>query len=151
MKYFEDFKPGRVETIGHHSISEEEIIDFAAKWDPQAMHTNKEAASDTLFGGLIASGTHLFSLCVLKLTSQNPRVAVIAAIGVDGMRFREPVRPSDTLTITSECIEKRSSKTKKDRGVVQNRIRLTNQDGKVVFEYTDIILVLKKPESSPNQ
>ena len=42
--YWEDFKKNGKISLGFKSISKDEIIDFAKKYDPQYFHTNEEKA-----------------------------------------------------------------------------------------------------------
>lgn len=143
-QYFEDFVPGEVITLGSYPVSSDEILDYANKWDPQPLHMDPEAAKSTPFGGLIACGTHVFAISVRLLVTQKTPVAVIAALGLDEVRFSHPVRPGDVLTLIRECLEVRPSKSKSYRGIVRNNIRLVNQNGEQVLSYIDTILVAKR-------
>jgi acyl dehydratase len=145
MKYLEDFSPGEQEILGSHELSSEEIIDFARLWDPQAMHTDTDAAASSTFSGLIASGAHLVALSVRLLVGQPDRAQVIAGLGWDEVRFLEPARPGDRLTATRTCLQARPSASRPGEGVVRNRITLENQHGRTVLSYVDAILVAKRP------
>lgn len=150
MKYLEDFVPGQVETVGDHSLSPSEIVEYGQAWDPQPMHVGPESAAAAEFGGLVAAGTHLVAITVLKLVTHLPKVAILAGLGWDEVRFHRPARPGDRLTVTRECLDVRPSKSKNDRGVVRNRITLTNQAGELVLSYIDAILVASRPVNHPN-
>ena len=143
-KYFEDFIPGKIDTLGTHSVTSEEIIEYAQKWDPQPLHIDADAAKESDFGGLIASGSHVFAISVRLLVLQKPQAAVIAALGLDKLRFTHPVRPGDVLTLCSECVETRPSRAKTDRGVIRTRNTLINQNGEQVLSFIDTLLVLKR-------
>jgi acyl dehydratase len=145
VKYLEDFRPGTNETIDGYLLTAEEMIDFAKKWDPQPMHTDPEAAKGSNYGGLIASGAYLMAIAVHQLVTGPVRVATIGALGLDEVRFLEPARPGDVISVTSECIETRLSNSKPDRGVVRNRITLCNQRGKTLLSYIDTLLVARRP------
>jgi len=148
LKYLEDFVLGEVEKVGEHHITQEEIIEYAKKWDPQFFHTNPEAANKSVFQGLTAAGTHLIAITVLHLVTHQPRVSVLAALGWDEVRFLSPARPGDTLTLFRECLEIRPSTSKPDRGVVKNRLTLSNQKEQPLLSYVDTILVAKRPSDS---
>ena len=150
MKYLEDFSPGEVESVGDHSISPDEIIEYGKAWDPQPIHIGSESTAATEFGGLVAAGTHLVAITVLKLVTHLPKVAILAGLGWDEVRFHRPARPGDKLTVTRECLDVRPSKSKNDRGVVRNRITLTNQAGELVLSYIDAILVARRPANHQN-
>jgi len=143
MKYFEDFVPGEIEKVGEHYLTQEEIVEYAGKWDPQFFHIDPEAAKESVFQGLIAAGTHLIAITVLHLVTHQPRVSVLAGLGWDEVRFLGQARPGYTLTIFRECLEIRPSASKPDRGVVRNRLTLSNQEGHSVLSYVDTILVAK--------
>ena len=147
MKYLEDFVVGEVEKVGEHHLTQEEIIEYAKKWDPQFFHTDPETAGKSIFRGLVAAGTHLLAITVFHLVTHQPKVAVLAAIGWDEVRFHGPARPGDILTIFRECIESRQSATRRDRGVVRNRLALSNQKGESVLSFVDTILVSKGPSA----
>ena len=145
MKYLEDFVLGEVEKVGEHLLTQEDIIEYAKKWDPQFFHTDPEAAKKSVFKGLTAAGTHLIAITVLHLVTHQPRVSVLAALGWDEVRFLNPARPGDAVTLSRECLEIRPSTSKPDRGVVRNRLTLSNQKGNVLLCYIDTIMVAKRP------
>ena len=150
MKYLEDFVPGEIETVGEHSISLSEIIEYGKTWDPQPIHIGLDPVAATELRWLVAAGTHLVAITVLKLVTHLPKVAIIAGLGWDEVRFHRPARPGDKLTVTRECLDVRPSKSKHDRGVVRNRITLTNQAGELVLSYIDAILVARRPVNHPD-
>lgn len=143
MKYFEDFGLGEVEKVGEYKLTQEEIIEFGKKWDPQFFHIDPMTADKSVFSGLVAAGTHLMAITVLKLVTHQPKVAILTGLGWDEVRFVGPARPGDTLTLFRECIEIRPSRSKLDRGVVRNRLTLSNQNGQPLLMYVDTILVAK--------
>jgi acyl dehydratase len=149
MKYFEDFVLGEIEKVGEHSLTQEEIVEYAEKWDPQFFHIDPEAAKESVFQSLIAAGTHLIAITVLHLVTHQPRVCVLAGLGWDEVRFLGPARPGDTLTLFRECLEIRPSASKPDRGVVKNRLTLSNSKGSPVLSYIDTILVAKSSGFQP--
>lgn len=144
MKHFEDFVVGETEKVGEYHLSANDIISFAKQWDPQFFHIDAEAAKKSVFSGLIAAGTHLISISVLKLVTHQPKVSVLAALGWDEVRFRSPARPGDKLTIFRECLETRPSKSKSDSGIVKNRITICNGNNQLLISYVDSILVAKR-------
>jgi len=150
MKYFEDFVVGEAEKVGEHHLTREEIIAFGKQWDPQFFHINPDAADESVFSGLIAAGTHLISITVLKLVTHEPRVSVLAGLGWDEVRFLGPARPGDTLTVFRECLQVSPSASKPDRGIVKNRITLSNHNDQPVLSYMDTILVARRPSEAEN-
>lgn len=134
LRYAEDYIPGEIIDLGSLQITEAEIIEFAQKYDPQPMHTDKEFARRSPFGGLIASGW-LTSLLLFRLMLRGfiCQETSLGSPGHDETRFFKPVRPGDTLHGRVEVGEVRISNSKPDRGFVQNTATLTNQDGDVVL------------------
>jgi len=132
--FFEDFRPGRVFELGTIEVSADEIIEFATRYDPQPFHTDPEAAEQSPFGGLIASGWHTCALYMRLLydgllhdsSSQG-------SPGMEELRWPAPVRPGDRLTATSIVEEVTPSATKPNRGTVILRSEMCNQDGVVVL------------------
>ncbi len=145
-KYFEDYHIGEKMTWGDYIVSEDAIVDFAKEWDPQPFHVDKEAAEKSIFGGLTAAGCHVISISIklINLSDFNPNL--IAAIGWDELRFHNPVRPGDRLSLTIECLEARESESKPDRGIVRNQFTLVNQNKETVLRFQDIIIVRKREE-----
>ncbi len=145
MKYFEDFRVGDRSAFGAHPVSRDEIVELAARWDPQPFHVDEKAAAASTFGGLTASGAHLVAITVSLIVTRDEKVAVIAALGWDEVRFLAPVRPGDVLSLAHECLEARASRSKPDRGVVRNRVTAVNDRGEPVLSYVDTILVARRP------
>src|SRR5258706_1829546 len=119
-RYFEDYIDGHVHEFGSISVSEAEIIEFGRRYDPQPFHTSTEAARHTQFGGLIASGWQtagwMMRLVVEHYLSQ---VASLASPGVDELRWTQPVRPGDTLSVRATVVQARPSASRPDPGLVR--------------------------------
>lgn len=145
-RYFEDFKVGdRFETAGA-TLTESQIIDFALRYDPQPFHIDTVAAEQSIYGGLIASGFLTMGLSFrLFLQSGALGNANMGGPGFDHVRFHKPVRPGDTLRVTVEAIEKRPSKSKLDRGILNLRYRTYNQNGEEVLSFVCPHLVRRHP------
>ncbi len=133
-RYFEDYVPGSKHEFGSIAVTQDEIISFAHKFDPQDFHTDPEAAKQTIFGGLIASGFHTAGL-MMRLYADHylSRVASLSSPGVDGLRWKQPVRPGDELSIRVTILEARRSSSKPDRGIVKSFIEVLNQKHEVVM------------------
>jgi acyl dehydratase len=144
-RYFEDYEIGNQITTGDHLVTSEEIVDFASRWDPQPFHTDERKAEQSVFQGLTASGAHTFAISVLLRHQFEPKPAVLAGLGYDELRFPNPVRPGDHLSFHSECLEKRESRSKSDRGIIVFRGRVLNQDGQPVATMKSTIMVARRP------
>jgi acyl dehydratase len=136
-QYFEDFRPGQTVELGSRTVTEEEIVAFARQWDPQPFHTDAEAARDSVFGGLIASGWHTGAMWMrLYVDSLLGGSASQGSTGVEELRWLAPVRPGDTLTGRLEVLEAVPSERRPDRGTVRIRAEMVNQDGVTVMSMT---------------
>ena len=153
-RYFEDYVPGAVHDLGTITVSETEIIDFARQFDPQYFHIDPEKAKASRFGGIIASGWHTTSL-VMKVYVDRylSHVASLASPGVDEIRWPNPVRPGDTLSVRVTILESRPSRTKPDRGIVRGRIEASNQRGEPVLSMIGLSIIGRGPgqTSRPSQ
>jgi acyl dehydratase len=150
MKYYEDIEVGDTDEFGEYHVTKEEIIEFASKYDPQPFHTDEEAAKESAFGELVASGWHTAAICMrLLVDNMMDKRASMGARGVDELRWRQPVRPGDTLHIRTEVVDKRRSESDPGRGYVDNRMEGVNQDGEVVISWVGLGMVaLRDPESA---
>ena len=136
-QYFEDFRPGQTVELGSRTVTEEEIVAFGRQWDPQPFHTDAEAARDSVFGGLIASGWHTGAMWMrLYVDSLLGGSASQGSPGVEELRWLAPVRPGDTLTGRLEVLEAVPSERRPDRGTVRIRAEMVNQDGVTVMSMT---------------
>ena len=133
-RYFEDYRVGEAFEFGDYPITEEEIVDFASRYDPQPFHLDKEAAKGSIFGGLIASGWMTGSVMMRMLVDHliSP-VSSMGSPGLDELRWLLPVRPGDRLRMRVTVLDSRRSQTKPDRGVVQFLQEAMNQDDEVVM------------------
>jgi acyl dehydratase len=133
-RYFEDYVPGSVHEFGDISVSAEEIIEFAQRYDPQDFHTDPETAAKSRFGGLIASGWQTCGL-MMRLFSDHylTKNASLASPGLDELRWLTPVHPEDILSMRVTVAEARRSKSKPDRGLVKSAIEVLNQKGEIVM------------------
>jgi acyl dehydratase len=144
MRYFEDYRIGEQTDIGNHLVTKEEIIEFASKWDPQPIHIDENAAKSSIFGGIIAAGCHLVAIAIRLISLSDIGASVIAAAGWDEVRFLNPVRPGDRLSLKVECVEAKPCKSKPDRGIIRDRFTLANQRGDNVLQFTDTIFVARR-------
>ncbi|MGD2045571.1 MAG: MaoC family dehydratase [Gemmatimonadota bacterium] len=132
--YWEDLPSGTVIDLGSYEVTEEEILEFARKYDPQPFHTDPEAAKGSIYGGLIASGWHTCAMSMRMLCDKLLlRAASLGSPGLDQIRWLRPVRPGDTLGGFMEVVESRPSRSKPDRGIIKSRWEVKNQDDEVVL------------------
>lgn len=138
-RYFEDYIAGSVYEFGPITVQEEDILDFAKRYDPQAFHIDHERAKESPFGGLIASGWHTAALTMRLLVDHY--ISTVAGMGSPGsgpIRWLKPVRPGDELSIRVTIVKASRHRTKPDRGIVRSFVETMNQDGEVVMTRTAI-------------
>lgn len=147
--YFEDFTVGREFHTDGATVTESQILDFALAFDPQPFHMDLEAAKQSMFGGLIASGFHSMAL-TFRLFAQTRALAAcsLGSPGVDELRWLKPVRPGDTLRATVQVVEQRPSGSKPDRGIIRLHWTALNQRSEPVLTMTSMQLVRRRPAAS---
>jgi acyl dehydratase len=147
---FEDFVPGSVRTFGTVLVKEQEIIEFARRYDPQVFHTDPVAARKTPYGGLVASGWHTAAMAMRLIVDHNlSQVASAGSPGVDEVRWLKPVRPGDELSVRVTVLESRRSESKPDRGVVRSLVEVLNQHMEVVMSFKGVSLLLCRGRQRP--
>ena len=148
MLYLEDFEPGSVHAAGSVRLSEEEILEFGCRYDPQPFHVDPEAARASVYGGLIASGWQTVAV-TMRLLVDNVfnEAASMGSPGVDEIRWTRPVRPGDTLAARVTVLETRVSKSRPDRGVLRFKIEVDNQDGEPTMSMVGASFVGCRPAS----
>ena len=145
-RYFEDFKVGEQFRSQGVTVTESDIVGFALAYDPQPFHIDREAAAESPFGGLIASGMHTFALGWRMFLQEGLlRRCSLGSPGVDELRWTAPVRPGDTLYTEAEVAEKRLSTSKPDRGTLRMAYRIVNQRQETVLTMTIVHIVRKAP------
>ncbi|WP_342726518.1 MaoC family dehydratase [Bradyrhizobium sp. B097] len=146
---FEDFKPGRFGTFGPRHVSREEILAFAAEFDPQPMHLDEEAAKKSMLRGLSGSGWHLGSLMMrMMFDGFIGRTASLGAPGVNEMRWVAPLRPGDDLTLDVDVIEARVSKSRLETGIVTFKSTIRNARGEMLCEMEAPIMISRRDAAS---
>ena len=148
MQYFEDLEIGRTQSFGNRAVIREEVMEFAAKYDPQAFHLDDEAAAKTHFGRLSASGWHTCAM-VMSMLVENLQInkqAGLGSPGVDELRWLKPVYPGDTLRCESEILSKRVSTTKPEMGFFKSKLTVFNQDDQPVMSMISNGIIATRPK-----
>lgn len=148
MRYFEDFAVGEESLFGSYDVTREEVLEFARKYDPQPFHLSDEAAAQTHFGRLAASGWHTcaMTMAVIARHVMADRQAGLGSPGVDELRWLKPVYPGDRLTVRGKVVELIPSRSKPQIGVVRGETIVTNQDGDAVMRFTSIVMLQRRPQ-----
>src|ERR1043166_1970629 len=131
-RYYDDLKVGDRFKSEPVKVTEKQMIEFAHKFDPQMFHLNRKRAERTLFKGLVASGWHTAAV-TMRLFVQRLNFAEGAiGLGVDELRWPDAVRPGDVLTVETEILDLRPSRSKPGYGIIRLRNVTTSQKGEVV-------------------
>src|SRR5437667_4235198 len=142
---YEDFPPGHFGTFGPRHVTREEIIGFAAEFDPQPMHLDEEAAQRSMLKGLSGSGWHLCAIVMrMMFDGYIGRTASLGSPGVDEMRWLAPLRPDDELTLDVEVAEARVSKSRPETGIVTVKSVVRNAAGQVLCEMVSPLIVKRR-------
>ena len=133
-RYFEDYLPGDVHEFGSISVDEDEVLEFGRRYVPLSDHIDKEAAKNSIYGGVIASGWHTAAL-MMRIYTENylSRVANLGSPGGDELRWDKPVFPGDELSVRATVLEARRSESRPNRGIVRTFIQVLNQKKEVVM------------------
>jgi len=139
---FDDFRPGRFGTFGPRHVTREEILAFAAEFDPQPMHLDEAAASRSMLKGLSGSGWHLSSI-VMRMMFDGfiGDTASLGSPGVNEMRWLAPLRPGDDLMLDVDVVEARISRSRPETGIVTFKCAVRNAAGQTLCVMVSPIIV----------
>ncbi|MFC7498188.1 MaoC family dehydratase [Enterovirga sp. GCM10030262] len=147
MIYLEDLEVGRKASFGSYHVTREEVLAFARQYDAQPFHLSDEAAAQTHFGRIAASGWHTCAMTMAMIVENlgaEPQ-AGLGSPGVDELRWLKPVYPGDTLRVESEIAEVTPSRSKPDIGSFRTLVTVFNQDDVAVLTFTSIVLMRRRP------
>jgi acyl dehydratase len=148
-RYLEDFTAGQKFRSGRQKVDKARIKSFAVEFDPQPFHLDEDAARESVFHGLAASGWHSGAVTMRLLVESDLKPAGgIVGAGFDECRWLRPVRPGDELHIESEVLEVRPSRSHPDHGVIKVRTTTLNQKDEVVQTLVANLLVPRRPALS---
>ena len=158
MKFFEEIHIGDRRELGRHSFTAEDIRSYAMRYDPQPFHLDEEAAARSHYGALIASGWQTAVVCMRLMAEANRRLAAEMAArgeaaaklgpspGFRNLRWPKPVYAGDSISYAGETIEKRETESPPGWGLVVFHMRGTNQDGTLVIEFENAVLIERRPK-----
>jgi acyl dehydratase len=148
--HFEDFEPGTVTVYGPRLVTREEIVAFAAEFDPQPMHLDEAAASATLLGGLAASGWH--TCCLLMRMIADGFVLdshSMGAPGVDEVHWLKPLRPGTQIRVRATVLDKRVSQSRPEMGFVRFRYEVLDEHDAVLTTLTSSMMMVRREAEAP--
>ena len=147
MLYWEDMDVGVERLFGTYAVTREDVLEFARKYDPQPFHLSDEAAAQTHFGRIAASGWHTAAMTMRVIVDMLGREsqAGLGSPGVDELRWLRPVYPDDTLTVHGKIVDKTPSRSKPHIGTIRTETTVINQDGVTVMHFYSIVLMQRRP------
>jgi acyl dehydratase len=149
---FEDFPPGHFGTFGPRHVTREEMLAFAAEFDPQPMHLDEEAASRSMLRGLSGSGWHLGSIMMrMMFDGYIGRTASLGSPGINELRWLVPFRPGDDLMLDVDVVEARVSRSRPDTGIVTFKCSVRNATGQVLCDWVSPIIVQRRAAITTEQ
>ncbi len=149
---FEDFKPGHLGRFGPRRVTRDEILAFAAEFDPQPMHLDEEAASRSMLKGLSGSGWHLCSIIMrMMFDGFIGRTASLGSPGVNELRWLAPLRPGDELVLDVDVTEARVSRSRPTTGIVTLKAVVSNAAGQPLCEMVSPIIVRRRDDTAVEQ
>lgn len=138
-EYFEDLQVGETAEFGRYEVTKTGIVSFAEQFDPQPFHLDEDAARESMFGGLVASGWHTAAMTMrLLVDNYLSESRALGAIGIDDLRFPNPVRPGNVLAVETEIVD--TEPWDDDRGLVHTAVTTRNQDGDPVLTMVGLVL-----------
>jgi acyl dehydratase len=145
--HWEDFTPGAVAIYGPRLVTREEIVAFAAEFDPQPMHLDEAAASTTLLGGLGASGWHTCCL-MMRMIADGFLLdsSSMGAPGIEEVRWLKPLRPGTRIRVRGTVLDARASKSRPEMGLAKMNFEVLDEtDGLVMTLTTTFMLGRREP------
>jgi acyl dehydratase len=143
--HWEDFKPGAVAIYGPRLVTREEIVAFAAEFDPQPMHLDEAAGAATMLGGLGASGWH--TCCLLMRIIADGFIlnsTSMGAPGIDEVRWLKPLRPGTTIRVKATVLETRTSKSRPELGFIKFRYEMLDEQETVLTTMTCSMMMVRR-------
>lgn len=150
MLYFEDIPIGDRQCFGRYEVCAQELVGFAERYDPQPFHLSDEGAAGTHFGTLAASGWHTGAMAMAMLVRHWQSIpgrqeASLGAMGMDELRWLQPVRPGNVLSLMVEVVEKTPSRSRPELGIVKSRVTVLNERNEPVMTFMPIAMWRRRP------
>jgi len=146
--FFEDFSPGHFGRFGPRLVTREEMLAFAAEFDPQPMHLDETAASRSMLKGLSGSGWHLCSITMrIMFDGFIGRTASLGSPGVNELRWLAPFRPGDEIVLDVEVTDVRVSRSRPSTGLVMFKMVARNAAEQALCEMISPIIVRRRGDA----
>jgi len=142
-RYWQDILPGESFETRDITISKQDILEFAAEFDPQPYHLNPEAAEDSIFGGFCASGWHVTALMMRLLTDTfcEQHIELLGSNGVSNLRWRKPVFAGDSLSARITVVDREAASVDSPFGYINCDVEVDNQGSDQVIAMTTSLMI----------
>jgi len=135
LRSADELAPGMEFDLGGFVLPRAEVLEFAARWDPQPFHLDDEAARHSVFGRLVASGLHTYSAAVGHLIRSGLLAEINLAGGGAELTWPAPLGPDEPVTMRLVVVEIRTSRSKPEMAVAKLRYLVaTAGDGTLVLD-----------------
>jgi len=149
MIHYEDMPQGDHVLLGPVTVSADEIVAFAQRYDPQPFHLSDAGAKDTYFGSLAASGWHTAALTMkLMMTGRDQPLAILGSPGFDNLRWQRPVYPGDELRASVTVTDRRVSKSRPEMGLVYLAVETLNENDVAVMRFDSVAMMARRDAGS---
>ena len=149
MLTFEDFRPGPFTTLGPRRVSRDEIVAFAAEFDPQPFHLDEAAAARSMLAGLAGSGWHMCALAMrMMVDGFLGQADSRTGLGVDELRWLSPLRPDDEITLEVQVQSTRLSKSRPDAGIVTLHLDMFNAARSKLLMMTTSVMIGRRQRTA---
>ncbi|MGQ0741371.1 MAG: MaoC family dehydratase [Alphaproteobacteria bacterium] len=146
--------PLNVKTVlGTYTFTEDAIMHYARRYDPQPFHIDREAAARSHYGGIIASGWHTAAVWMKLMVAHMqrhlpPQSSDLSFIspGFRELRWFKPVRPGMTLTYSTETVAKLPWPKRPEFGLLESRNEARDENGEVMMSFVGRVLIPRKPK-----
>ena len=148
--HWEDFKPGAVAIYGPRLVTRDEIVAFAAEFDPQPMHLDEAAGAATMLGGLGASGWHTCCL-LMRIIADGFLLdsTSMGAPGVDEVRWLKPLRPGTNIRVRATVLETRTSKSRPEIGFIKFLYEVLDEHEAVLTTLVCSMMMVRRESGAP--
>ena len=149
MRFFEDFTLGTKFELSERRVTLEDIVRFAREFDPLPFHLDEDLASQSQFGGLIASGLHTVCIAASIVVTDILRDSSMAgAVGLEALRWLHPVRPGDSIRVRFTVAATEPWKRNAELGLVKAQLDVSNQEDAPVISAIVSYLFARRATSS---
>lgn len=142
---FEDLVVGEQRVSEWRTVGTEEIVDFARQYDPQWFHSDVEAAEQSVFGEVVASGVQLLAIWRQLDHGINGDIDFVCGIGFDDYRMKRALRGGDRVRVSSRILELTPSTSRDDRGTAITAYEMVDDHGRTILSFKSINLVHRRP------